>query len=130
MIEILKGFPSNVVAATASGEVSREDYEKILIPAVEAAMAGREKVRVYYELGPGFVKMAAGAAWDDLKLGIGHYFRWEAIAVVTDHDWIRHAVDVLRFLVPGQVRTFHMEQAGEAREWIMSELHKSTIRLS
>ena len=130
MIEILRDFPGNVVAVSASGQVSREDYETVLIPAVEAALAGHEKVRVYYELGPRFERMAAGAAWDDLKLGIGHYLRWEAIAVVTDHDWMRHAVDVLRFMVPGQVRAFRMEQAGDARDWITGEMDKTKTRLS
>ncbi|WP_454754777.1 STAS/SEC14 domain-containing protein [Cupriavidus necator] len=130
MIEILEGFPGNVVAVSASGEVTREDYEKILMPAVVAAVSNRDKIRVYYELGSGFTRMDAGAAWDDLKLGVAHYLKWEAIAVVTDHDWIRHAVDVLRFVVPGQVRTFRIEQAREARDWIVSPLDKEKIRLS
>ena len=130
MIDILEGFPGNVVAIKASGEVTREDYERVLIPAVEAAFTSRDKVRVYYELGPGFTRIAAGAAWDDLKLGVVHYLSWEAIAVVTDHDWIRHAVDVLGFIVPGQVKTFRMEQCAAARDWIVGQFDKTRIRLS
>ena len=130
MIEILEGFPGNVVAVSASGEVTREDYEKVLMPAVEAVIGSRDKVRIYYELGPGFTRMAAGAAWDDLKLGVAHYLNWEAIAVVTDHDWIRHAVDVFRLIVPGQAKAFRMEESREARDWIVGPLDKKIIRLS
>ncbi|MGT2434138.1 STAS/SEC14 domain-containing protein (plasmid) [Cupriavidus basilensis] len=54
MIEIIEGFPGNVVAVSATGEVTRDDYEKVLIPAVEAALARREKIRIYYELGSRF----------------------------------------------------------------------------
>ena len=36
MIEIMSGLPENVVAAIANGEVTGEDYEKVLIPAIEA----------------------------------------------------------------------------------------------
>ncbi|MGY2491703.1 STAS/SEC14 domain-containing protein [Cupriavidus sp. CP313] len=130
MIEILEGFPGNVVAVRASGEVTRDDYERVLIPAVATTMERHDKVRVYYELGPGFTRMAAGAAWDDLKLGIAHYWHWEAIAVLTDHDWIRRAVDVFRFVVPGHIRTFRVDQASEARDWIVSPLDQPTTRPS
>ena len=37
MIKILKDFPEGVVAAVATGRVTRRDYDEILIPAVEAA---------------------------------------------------------------------------------------------
>jgi len=122
MIEILNGFPDNVVAVSASGEITRDDYEKVLIPAVDAAIARHDKVRVYYELGPGFVKMAAGAAWDDFRLGVTRYLHWEGVAVVTDRDWIRHSAEIFRFLVPGHVRSFRMDQSREARDWISGPL--------
>ena len=31
MIELLKGFPDNVVALACHGHVSREDYDKVLV---------------------------------------------------------------------------------------------------
>lgn len=130
MIEIIEGFPDNVVAVSATGEVTRDDYEKVLIPAVEAALARREKIRIYYELGSRFGRMEAGAAWDDLKLGVRHYLRWERVAVITDHDWIRHAVDVFRFMVAGEVKTFRMDESHEAREWVASPIEHTKIPLS
>ncbi|MFX1767892.1 STAS/SEC14 domain-containing protein [Paraburkholderia sp. A1RI-2L] len=130
MIQILEGFPANVVAVSANGKLAREDYERVLIPAVEAALVGHEKIRVYYELGPDFISMEPGAAWEDLKLGASHYLKWEGIAVVTDHEWIRHTIDVFRFLIHGQVRTYPMSRASEARDWIVKKLDRNTIRLS
>ena len=32
MIKILEGFPDNVIAASAAGRVTRQDYEAVLIP--------------------------------------------------------------------------------------------------
>ncbi|KAF7963194.1 hypothetical protein AWV80_12550 [Cupriavidus sp. UYMU48A] len=90
----------------------------------------RQRRDVYYELGPGFTRMSAGAAWDDLKLGVAHYWHWEAVAVLTDHDWIRRAIDVFRFVVPAHIRTFPDDQAAEARDWIVSSLDKPTTRPS
>jgi hypothetical protein len=118
MIEVLTGFPDNVVAFAAKGQITREDYEQILIPAVEHALEGNDKIRCYYELTPEFKGFDAAAAWEDAKIGIEHFTRWERVAVVTDVDWIRVATNAFRVLMPGQVRVFATVQSDEAKGWI------------
>jgi hypothetical protein len=118
MIEVLKGFPENVVAVAAKGKVTRSDYENVLVPAVEKAFQRHEKLRFYYELGPEFQGLESGAAWEDFKVGISHFMRWERVAVVTNVDWIRHAAGAFAFLMPAKVRTFSIAQESEARAWI------------
>jgi hypothetical protein len=51
MIEIIDNLPDNVVGLIAKGQVTRKDYEQILIPKVEAALKRHERIRLYYELG-------------------------------------------------------------------------------
>ncbi len=123
MIETLEGFPEGVIAAVAKGRVTRRDYEEVLIPAVEAAFRQRDQVRCYYELGQDFDGMDAGAVWEDLRVGLGHFTGWERVAVVTDIDWVRLAVNTFRFLLPGEVRVFATTEAGEARRWIAAGLN-------
>ncbi len=120
MMENLPGFPDTVVAVSAKGRVSRADYETILIPAVEQALERHPKIRFWYELGPEFTGLDAGAAWEDFKVGMRHLTRWERMAVVTDVEWIRHAVDIFRFLMPGDMRSFPVSERASAREWITS----------
>jgi hypothetical protein len=38
--------------------------------------------------------------------------------VVTDVDWVGHAVNAFGFLMPAQVRVFPNSEASEARAWI------------
>lgn len=52
MIERLKGFPDNVVAIACHGEVTKQDYDTVLIPAVEKALKTHDKLRLLYEVGP------------------------------------------------------------------------------
>lgn len=120
MIEIIEGFPDTVVAFAARGRVSKQDYERVVVPKVEEAISRHDKLRCYYELGEAFSGMDAGAMWEDLKIGFGHLSRWERIAVVTDADWIRHAVNAFRFLMPGQVRVFGNREKPEARAWLVA----------
>ena len=53
MIEILSGFPDDVLAVEASGEISAEDYRKVLIPAALEKMKGHEAVRLFCQILPG-----------------------------------------------------------------------------
>jgi hypothetical protein len=118
MLQLLSGFPEHVVALAAQGVVTRSDYQTVLIPQVEKALKQHPKVRFYYELGAGFSGIEAGAMWEDLKIGVEHFTRWERIAVVTDVDWIRHAMNAFRLLMPGEIRVFGLAEAPQARTWI------------
>ena len=120
MIEIIEGFPDNVVGILAKGEVTRKDYLEVVIPTIEKALKRNAKLRLYYELGSEFTGIDLGAEWEDFKLGIEHLSRWERVAVVTDVAWIRHAVNAFRFLMPGEVRVFTTGQTSEARKWIVA----------
>ena len=56
MIEQLVGFPSNVVAFTCKGRVTKSDYELVLVPAVIKALQTNDKIRpTYYETEADFV---------------------------------------------------------------------------
>lgn len=118
MIELLKGFPSNVVAITCHGNVSRQDYDDVLIPAVEKALQSHDKVRMLYEVAPDFESYDAGAAWEDFKTGIEHFSQWERIAVITDIPWISAAMKVFSVFLPGGIRVYPLAEAAQARLWI------------
>ncbi|HTS78855.1 MAG TPA: STAS/SEC14 domain-containing protein [Bryobacteraceae bacterium] len=118
MLETVDSFPDNVVALVAKGQVTRHDYEQVLIPKVEAALKRHAKIRLYYELGTQFSGIDPGAAWEDLKVGVEHLTRWERMAIVTDVDWIRHVVNAFRFMMPGNLRVFPTAETAAARVWI------------
>ena len=120
MIEIIEGFPGNVVGLAAKGEVARKDYLEVVIPAIDKALKRNAKLRLYYEMGSQFTGIDLGAEWEDFKLGIEHLSRWERVGVVTDVVWIRHLVGAFRFLIPGEVRVFTTAHASEARKWIVA----------
>jgi hypothetical protein len=118
MIEKLTGFPGNVVAFACHGEVTRRDYEAVLVPAVEAALKAHQKVRLYYKTDTDFSGIEPGAMWEDFKIGLMHLSRWERIAVVTDVDWIKATVRAFGFVMPGTVKVFPLAEAVAAHDWI------------
>ena len=115
---MLDGFPDNVVACRATGRITKHDYEDVLVPHVDAAMRRHKKVRCYYEIGSDFAGFDAGAAWEDLKVGVEYITRWERVAVVTDVEWLRNATTAFRFLMPTLFKLFSIREATEAARWI------------
>ena len=118
MIEILHGFSGNVLALACKAHVTRQDYETVLVPAVQKALGEHPKVRLYYQIGPDFTGIDPGAVWEDFKVGFGHLTRWERVAVVTDVEWIGRTIQIFGFLIPGKVKIFPNSAAPEARAWI------------
>ena len=121
MIEALTGFPDNVAAFVCHGHVTRTDYETVLIPDVEKRLAHRDKVWIYYEIAQDFAGIEPGAVWEDTKVGVAHWFRWERLAVVTDVEWIKHTLKIFGFLMPGELRSFPTTEADTARDWITGQ---------
>ena len=70
MLEILPGFPDQVLGVKAIGEVEDEDYEEVLVPAIEDRLSRHDKIRLLYILGPEFEGYDSDAVWDDAKLGM------------------------------------------------------------
>ncbi len=120
MIDQLKGFPGDVLGFACKGFVTRRDYEAVLVPAVEQALKSHDKLRLYYEITPEFTGIEPGAMWEDFKVGVEHLLRWERIAVVTDVEWIAHTIRAFGFMMPGAVRVFPLNEAAEARAWLVS----------
>jgi hypothetical protein len=120
MIEAMSGFPEYVVAMEAVGEVDADDYKNVLIPAVEEKLRSYDKIRFLYVLGDRFTGYRGSAMWEDTKLGLEHFNKWERCAVVSDHDWIRHGIKALGWLIPGQVRVYPLAERDDAEAWIRS----------
>ena len=118
MVERIPGLPDDVLGFTAKGTVTASDYEKTIIPAVEAVFARGTKVRFLYHLGADFEGFEAAAMWDDTKLGLKHLSGWERMAVVTDVEWIRAAIKIFGLAIPGHVRVFHDRELDRAVQWV------------
>jgi hypothetical protein len=120
-LSFAEGYPADVIAVTAHGHVTREDYERDLIPKLRERIAKAGRIKLFYELGPDFTGFSAGAVWDDAKLGLLHFPDIAKIAVVTDHDWIRLGTKLLAPLIPCPVHLFHLHERAAARDWILAD---------
>lgn len=119
--EVLQGFPADVVAVSAHGRITAQDYETVLVPLVTRTAKAEGKVKLFYMLGSEFGGVTAGAAWDDAKLGLLHLGDFARIAVVTDIEWIRLGVKMFAPLLRCPVHLFALSEAETAKAWILDD---------
>jgi len=120
MIETLKDLPLGVDGVSATGKVSRDDYEQVLVPILEDARRDGRRLRLLYQLGPTFEGLTPGGAWEDAKVGLRFLRIFDGCAIVTDVAWIRDSVQLASFVVPCPVRVFANGDRDEAAAWLGS----------
>lgn len=121
MITEIDDLPAGAIGFVASGVVTRDDYQRVVMPAVAAVGELDLGVRLLYVFGPEFDRFEGGAMWEDAVLGFRHALMWDRIAVVSDHEWIGRAVQAFRWLLAGSVRLYPYADLAAARSWIAGD---------
>ena len=109
--------PDGVLGFKAVGKIEKSDYDNVLEPAVRAILDERVELRFVYVVGDEFEGYAASAMFEDAKLGLGNLTKWERIAIVTNHDWLRRSMAMFGWMMPGEVKTFELPEVDDAIRW-------------
>ena len=117
MMELMKGLPDNVIGIVGSGNITSEDYDTVLIPAIHEKLKKYKKIRILYQLDKNYVHYELGAFLEDAKV-TWHTFSFEKVAVVSDVHWINDSVNIFKFIIPVQVKVFGNNELEKAKEWI------------
>ena len=121
MIELIDGLPDGIIGIEAVGEVTSDDYETVVMPAVERALATHEKIRLIHVLGERLTRHTASALWDDARIGLAHARKFERIAVVTDLERFRAPLKAGAWAVPCELRLFSNAERADAEAWISAD---------
>ena len=121
MYEILDS-PENVFAIEVVGKLEKDDYEKVLVPAVQKMIDGPGEIRAVFVFGDRYEGLTAGATWADTKLYVGELLhrelsKWKRCAIVTELDWLRHSIAMFHWMMPGEVEVFEPSKVQEAIAW-------------
>ena len=115
---LLDGFPNDVIAIEAVGEITGRDYDEVLVPLIEERLVRHDKLKLFFKLGAAFESYSMGAAWDDLRLGLKHPLSFSKCALVTDVEWLRRGSKVMGPLMPMELVVFHLSDEEAATAWI------------
>lgn len=118
MLERLRDLPNGVTGLRASGRVSKEDYDKVLVPMLEEARAAGARVRLLYHFSTDFERFTPSGAWEDTLVGLQYLRLFERCAVVSEREWLRAATRAVGGLMPCPVRAFRESEWTEALTWL------------
>jgi hypothetical protein len=122
MIEILQDMPDGVSGIRVSGRLRGDDLREAK-PAIEEFLQTGE-IRIVEVIAPDYEGFGPGGLAEDLKLGLGllvqHHSAFKRIAVVSDKDWVGHAIHALAWMVPGELAVFGLDELEQAKEWAAS----------
>jgi len=121
MLKLIEGLPVNVLDVTAEGQITREDYENVLIPAIEEKLKVNKKINMLYHLGKTVDGFSLGAMLDDAEIGIKHLTAWDKIAIVSDHEMINAMTKFFGHLIPCEIRIFKNAEIADATKWIIEK---------
>jgi SpoIIAA-like len=121
MVEQLPDMPAGTVGFRVDGDVEREDYERILMPALRNALEDGGRLRTLYLI-EDLDEIEPGALWADAKLGfdlgVRHHSAWERSAIVTDIDWMARATRLFAWMIPGEARVYPTSELQTAKAWV------------
>lgn len=126
MITILNDAPENVAAFNATGEVTKEDFENLVIPYVKNKVEQFDELNYLLYLDTDLSNFTMGAWLQDALLGIKNITKWNRAAIVTDEEGVQNFTDVFSVLMPGEFKSFPKENLYNALYWCQNgnEVHK------
>jgi hypothetical protein len=122
MIETLTDLPPSTVGWRASGTISREEYDEQILGPIHDGIRSGDKLNLIFVTADEFGGLDLGALYEDTKasgaIARKHRHDWGRIAVVTNEEWMRKAIHVFGWLVPGDHKVFGQDELDAAKSWI------------
>ena len=102
MIEILPESHDDILGIKGTGKISADDYETVLIPALDKLIEKFDRAKFLYYLPEEFEGFELGAMWDDAKYGTKHSDKFDKIALVGGPKWMDWATEKLaKYFIKG-----------------------------
>jgi len=118
MLELMSESNGAVLAFRARGVLTKDDYQEVLVPRLEAALEAADRVRVLVLMDETFRGWNARAAWSNTCLDLRHRRDFDKVAIVGAPTWEEWCVRVANVLVAGELKTFKREQLSAAWAWL------------
>jgi len=118
MFQIMPESQGKILGLRATGKLTDQDYQEVLIPRLEALIKNHGKVRLLCFMDEEFAGVEAGAMWDDAKFYLPRRNDFEKVAIVGGPKWIELIMKLFAPLMKGEHQTFSAGQLSKAWEWI------------
>jgi hypothetical protein len=125
MIEVMENLPETVVGFRASGNVTKEDYDQVLLPKVKEHVEAKEPLNYVMFIDTPVSNFSVGAWIMDSWLSLKEIWKWKRFAIVSDEVKARNFTDSFGHMFPGEYAVFTAKELQHAVEWAAGKSSKS-----
>jgi hypothetical protein len=127
MISIIPNLPAHVLGVRATGEVTKEDVNNTLRPALKTLVAINGGIHYLLVLDTSVKNWDSGAWVSDAMAGVENYTKWHRIAVVSEEGGVQKVTNTFSFALPGESKAFTHDQLDEAIAWVSVHDEKDKV---
>jgi hypothetical protein len=120
MFQIMPESEGKIIGLRATGKLTDQDYQEVLIPSLETLINQHAKVWLLCFIDEEFAGLEAEALWDTAKFFLPHKDGFEKMVIVGGPKWIELIMKLFAPLMKGDVKTFPSDRPPRAWRWIRS----------
>src|SRR5688500_17982582 len=102
MLEFIEQLPDNMAGFKATGDVTKEDFTKVVMRKVQELVDRTGKLNYMLVLDTSLRNFTMGSWMEDALMGIKHITKWNRAAIVSDTEAIRKFTDLFSKIMPGE----------------------------
>jgi hypothetical protein len=121
MIQVIPDTPNNIAAFRATGEVTKENYQNVVLPEIERLLKQINHINFLLVLDTELENFTTGAWVQDALLGLKNLAKWNRAAVVSDSETIICFTNGFSYIVPGEFKGFKKAEYDQAVTWVSEE---------
>ena len=125
MIQRISSLPENMVGFRAVGEITADDFDQIVLPAVKETVEKTGQLNYMLVIDTSLENFTAGAWIKDAILGIKNLTKWHRAAIVSDSAAIKkftsveQIADMVSFMISDSASTITGEAFSMTGGWGM-----------
>ncbi|MEO5582030.1 MAG: STAS/SEC14 domain-containing protein [Saprospiraceae bacterium] len=127
MIHQLNDVPNTMVGFKAIDDVTKEDFDKVVLPAVAELVHRTDKLNYLLIIDTALKNSKIGAWLKDAMLLLNNLNKWNRAAIVSESDGKENITELFSKVVPGEFRVYAQSELDEAIQWV-SEQNEFTVK--
>jgi Protein of unknown function (DUF3478). len=118
MLTVIPDLPDHIFGVRASGEVTKDDLQQVLLPGLEKLTDQYKEIYYLLVLETDVQNFTAGAWIQDLIAGVKHLTQWKKMAIVTDQKAVEKFTDIFSYVSPGEAKGYKLSELPIAIGWL------------
>jgi hypothetical protein len=118
MIYQIIDLPSNMIGFKASWEVTRKDFEEVVIPCVQKHVEKKGHINYMLVLTSSIHNFSFCSWLKDVLLSLKQISKWNRAAIVSDSKVVKFLIDLFGVFVHDELKIYSHDEMPRAIDWL------------